>query len=77
MKRMLAGEKGFARVEIEGVPFRLTYRPLSRAGWSLAALYPEDELLAEVGWLRIVQGLLALGGLLLLVARGRACCPAG
>ena len=67
VKKMVAGEKGFARVEIEGVPFRLTYRPLSRAGWSLAALYPEEELLAEVGWLRIVQGLLALGGLLLLV----------
>jgi sigma-B regulation protein RsbU (phosphoserine phosphatase) len=49
------------------VPFRLTYRPLSRAGWSLAALYPEEEFLAEVGRLRVVQGLLALGGLLLLV----------
>ena len=48
------------------MPFRLTYRPLSRAGWSLAALYPEDELLAEVAWLRTVQGLLALGGLALL-----------
>lgn len=67
VKKMVAGEKGFARVEIEGVPFRLTYRPLSRAGWSLAALYPEEELLAEVGRLRVVQGLLALGGLLLLV----------
>jgi sigma-B regulation protein RsbU (phosphoserine phosphatase) len=67
VKKMVAGEKGFARVEIEGVPFRLTYRPLSRAGWSLAALYPEEEFLAEVGRLRIVQGLLALGGLLLLV----------
>jgi len=66
VKRMLAGEKGFTRVEIDGAPFRLTYRPLSRAGWSLAALYPEDELLDEVGWLRTVQGLLALGGLLLL-----------
>jgi len=66
VKRMLAGEPGFTRVELEGVPFRLTYRPLRRAGWSLAALYPEDELLDEVAWLRTVQGLLALGGLLLL-----------
>jgi sigma-B regulation protein RsbU (phosphoserine phosphatase) len=66
VKRMQAGEPGFTRVELEGVPFRLTYRPLSRAGWSLAALYPEDELLDEVAWLRTVQGLLALGGLLLL-----------
>jgi sigma-B regulation protein RsbU (phosphoserine phosphatase) len=66
VERMLAGEPGFARVELEGETFRLTYRPLSRAGWSLAALYPEDELLDEVAWLRTVQGLLALGGLLLL-----------
>lgn len=66
VKKMLAGEEGFVRVELAGRPFRLTYRPLSRAGWSLAALYPEDELLAEVGWLRTVQGLLALGGLTLL-----------
>ena len=66
VKRMQAGEPGFTRVELEGAAFRLTYRPLSRAGWSLAALYPEDELLDEVAWLRTVQGLLALGGLLLL-----------
>jgi sigma-B regulation protein RsbU (phosphoserine phosphatase) len=63
VQKMLAGEQGFVRVDFEGRPFRLTYRPLSRAGWSLAALYPEDELLAEVGWLRTVEGLLALGGL--------------
>jgi sigma-B regulation protein RsbU (phosphoserine phosphatase) len=67
VRRMLAGETGFARVELEGVPFRLTYRPLTRTGWSLAALYPEDELLAAVSDLRTVQGLLALGGLALLV----------
>ena len=66
VRSMRAGEPGFARVELQGYPFRLTYRPLSRAGWSLAALYPEDELLAEVAWLRAVQGTLALGGLALL-----------
>jgi len=66
VRRMRAGEPGFARIALEGHPFRLTYRPLSRAGWSLAALYPEDELLAEVSWLRAVQGMLALGGLALL-----------
>ena len=66
VRKMLSGEQGFARVDFEGHPYRLTYRPLSRAGWSLAALYPEDELLADVSWLRTVQGLLALGGLALL-----------
>jgi sigma-B regulation protein RsbU (phosphoserine phosphatase) len=64
--RMLAGEKGFLPVEVGGRAYRLTYRPLTRAGWSVAALYPEDELLEEVGWLRSVQAALALGGLALL-----------
>jgi sigma-B regulation protein RsbU (phosphoserine phosphatase) len=66
VRRMLSGEQDFARVELEGQVFWVTARPLSRAGWSLAALYPEDEFLAEVGGLRAVQGLLALGGLGLL-----------
>ena len=66
IRKMMAGEPGFARVELAGQAFRLTYRRLSRAGWSLAALYPEDELLADVGWLRAVQAALALGGLALL-----------
>jgi sigma-B regulation protein RsbU (phosphoserine phosphatase) len=66
VKRMLAGEKGFLPVEVGGRAYRLTYQPLTRAGWSMAALYPEDELLEEVGWLRTVQAALALGGLALL-----------
>ena len=32
----------------------------------MAVLYPEDELFEEIGWLRTVQGGLALGGLALL-----------
>ncbi len=66
VQKMLAGEAGFVRVERDGRPYRLTFRPLSRAGWSLATLYPEDELLAEVSRLRVVQGVLALVGLALL-----------
>ena len=61
LKKVQAGEPGFARVEREGRPFRLTYRPLQRAGWTLAALYPEDELLAGVSRLRAVQGLARAG----------------
>jgi sigma-B regulation protein RsbU (phosphoserine phosphatase) len=66
VRRMLAGERGFQRVEVQGEPFRLTFRPLARAGWSLATLYPEDELLAGVSRLRVVQGLLGVVGLGLL-----------
>jgi sigma-B regulation protein RsbU (phosphoserine phosphatase) len=64
--RMLAGEQGFQRVEVQGEPFWLTFRPLTRAGWSLATLYPEDEMLSGVARLRVVQGLLGLLGLGLL-----------
>lgn len=66
LRKVQAGEPGFARVERQGRPFRLTYRPLGRAGWTLAALYPEDELLAGVSRLRTVQALLGLTGLVLL-----------
>jgi len=66
LRKVQAGEPGFARVEREGQPFRLTYRPVGRAGWTLAALYPEDELLAGVSRLRVVQASLGLVGLGLL-----------
>jgi sigma-B regulation protein RsbU (phosphoserine phosphatase) len=64
--RMVAGESGFAPVMVEGVRYRLTYRPIGHAGWSLATLYPEAELLEDVGWLREVQAALSVGGLALL-----------
>jgi sigma-B regulation protein RsbU (phosphoserine phosphatase) len=65
-RKVQAGEPGFARVERQGQPFRLTYRPLRRAGWTLATLYAEDELLAGVSRLRVVQASLAVVGLGLL-----------
>ena len=64
--RMLAGEVGFEAVDVEGRRYRLTFRPIGHAGWSMAVLYPEDELFEEVGWLRAVQAALSLGGLALL-----------
>jgi sigma-B regulation protein RsbU (phosphoserine phosphatase) len=65
-RKVAAGEPGFVRVERGGQPFRLTYRPVRRAGWTLATLYPEDELLAGVARLRVVQASLGAGGLALL-----------
>jgi sigma-B regulation protein RsbU (phosphoserine phosphatase) len=64
--RMRAGESGFEAVQLAGRRYRLTFRPIGYAGWSLAVLYPEDELFEEVGWLRIVQAAFSLGGLALL-----------
>jgi sigma-B regulation protein RsbU (phosphoserine phosphatase) len=66
LRKVLAGEPGFARVEREGRPFRLAYRPVRRAGWTLATLYPEEELLAGVSRMRVVQASLGLAGLALL-----------
>jgi sigma-B regulation protein RsbU (phosphoserine phosphatase) len=64
--RMMAGESGFEAVEVDGRRFRLTFRPIGHAGWSMALLYPEDELFEEVGRLRTIQAGFALGGLALL-----------
>jgi sigma-B regulation protein RsbU (phosphoserine phosphatase) len=66
LRKVQAGEPGFARVEREGRAFRLTHRPVRRAGWTLATLYPENELLSGVSRLRVVQGSLGLLGLGLL-----------
>lgn len=65
--RMVAGGRGFAPVEIAGVRYQATFRPVGHAGWSLATLYPEAELLEEVQRLRLVQAALSLSGLALLV----------
>jgi phosphoserine phosphatase RsbU/P len=65
-RKVAAGEPGFARVERQGEPYRLTYRPVRRAGWTLATLYPEDELLSGVSRLRVVQASLGAVGLALL-----------
>ena len=66
VERMLAGESGFEAVELENRRYRLTFRPIGHAGWSMGVLYPEDELFEEIGWLRTVQAGLALVGLALL-----------
>jgi sigma-B regulation protein RsbU (phosphoserine phosphatase) len=66
VRKVQAGEPGFARVERLGEPYRLTYRPVRRAGWTLATLYPEDELLSGVSRLRAVQASLGAVGLALL-----------
>jgi sigma-B regulation protein RsbU (phosphoserine phosphatase) len=67
VQKMAAGERGFAPVEVGGVLYRLTFEPIGYAGWSLATLYPEAELLEEVGGLRVIQVSLAVGGLAVLM----------
>jgi sigma-B regulation protein RsbU (phosphoserine phosphatase) len=68
LREMLAGQRGFAPMTDAWLkrPVRVSYSPVGGAGWSLAILYPEDELMEEVNelFLRLL-GLLILGVLLL------------
>ena len=67
--RMQAAEQGFSPIDIDGRRYRVVFRPVSVAtGWSLAALYPEDELMSGARRLATIQTALALGGLALLTA---------
>jgi sigma-B regulation protein RsbU (phosphoserine phosphatase) len=66
VQRMVAGESGFEAVTVGGRRYRLTFRPIGHADWSMAVLYAEDELFEEVGWLRTVQAGLSVGGLAVL-----------
>jgi len=67
--RMLRGESGFQPFTDRylGKRTRLTFAPVGHAGWSLAIVYPEDELLADVRRTLIHQLLLLVAGLAILV----------
>ena len=52
VERMMRGESGFEPIHDRrlGKPARMTYAPIGHAGWSLAVIYPEDELMADVNF---------------------------
>lgn len=66
---MIRGESGFEPFNDRylGRRTRLTYAPVEHAGWSLAIVYPEDELLADVRSNLLRQLGLLLVGLVVLV----------
>ena len=70
VERMMRGESGFEPIHDRrlGKPARMTYAPIGHAGWSLAVIYPEDELMADVNFVIRRQSILLVTGLLLLVA---------
>jgi phosphoserine phosphatase RsbU/P len=60
--RLLRGGAGFEPIDLDGRTYRMAFAPVGLAGWSVAVLYPEDELFADVRSLRAVQaGLVAAG----------------
>jgi sigma-B regulation protein RsbU (phosphoserine phosphatase) len=63
------GETGFPRLDVEGRRYRAVFMPVQAGrGWTLAALYPEDELMADARWLTAFGVGSALLGLTLLAA---------
>jgi phosphoserine phosphatase RsbU/P len=75
VNRLLRGGSGFEPIELDGRAHRMSFAPVGPSGWSVAVLYPEDELFEEVRSLRLVQaglvlaGLVALAGVIVLISR--------
>jgi sigma-B regulation protein RsbU (phosphoserine phosphatase) len=70
-RKMIRGETGFVRFPsmVTGKQCWVYYAPIPSTGWSLAVLFPQDELMSDVARLnRIVVGLGASGVLLLAIA---------
>jgi sigma-B regulation protein RsbU (phosphoserine phosphatase) len=70
LEMMLRGEEGFVpyRDLYLGKQARAAFRPVGGAGWSFAAIYPEDELLEDVHGLARTELLILAAGLAGLVA---------
>ncbi|HEX2443172.1 MAG TPA: SpoIIE family protein phosphatase [Vicinamibacterales bacterium] len=64
--RLLRGGAGFEPIDLDGRTYRMSFAPVGLAGWSVAVLYPEDELFADVRALRAVQAGLVAAGLTVL-----------
>lgn len=64
--KLLSGQAGFERFDMQGRPTWITYAPVEASGWALLVVYPEAELAEAVARLRLWQASLALGGLALL-----------
>ena len=48
IRRMLAGASGFEPIVVDGQSYRAVFQQINPGtGWLLAALYPEDELMAD------------------------------
>ncbi len=69
-RAMIQGKSGFVQTQalVSGKPSWLAYAPVPANGWSLGALFPQDELMADVGRLDRTVITLAGGGLLVLLA---------
>ena len=67
-RKMIRGESGFAplRSLISDKPCWVYYTPIPSSGWSLAVLFPQEELMAGINRLNRIVVILGISGLLLL-----------
>ncbi len=68
-RKMVRGETGFIPyTSVRGKRCRLYYAPLPSVGWSLAVVFPENELFATVTRLSVTMAVMGIAGILLLTA---------
>lgn len=68
-RKMIRGETGFINYySLVGVKSWMYYTPIRSTGWTLAVLFPEGELLADVNRLSLTMLLMGIAGILVLIA---------
>lgn len=66
-RKMVRGETGFVLyTSLVGFRSWMLHTPIPSTGWTLAVVFPEDELLANVRALTLTMAAMGLGGVLLL-----------
>jgi sigma-B regulation protein RsbU (phosphoserine phosphatase) len=65
-KKMIRGESGFVplRSIVFGKESRMYYAPIPCCGWSLAVVFPQDELMADITRLNRSVAILGIAGIL-------------
>ncbi|MGR9071542.1 MAG: SpoIIE family protein phosphatase [Gammaproteobacteria bacterium] len=67
-KKMIRGESGFVHyTSLMGFTSWMYYTPISSAGWTLAVVFPEAELLENVRKLSVTMAAMGFVGILLLI----------
>jgi len=67
-RKMVRGETGFVYYKsLVGFPSYMYYTPIPSTGWTLAVLFPEDELLENVRRLSMTMAAMGLVGIVLLI----------
>lgn len=67
-RKMIAGESGFIPyTNVSGVKTWMYYAPVPTTGWTLAVIFPENELLADIRIMSMKMMVMGIAGIFLLV----------